>query len=223
MNTRSILHLLFALLLLLNCASSNMLREYSFEGKTVSDRVSAPFVRTIIINPYLLISSDNEVGSAARIGTKLIDTTETELARSRIDSAAAMINIPGRFGDEVANGIAGQLKLYRIIDKESTDFALELEIEEFGIDARSWTSTLFFVIKVKAILSDNRFRKNIWETTEYFHEPVTFGLNEKSVTAISLAEVSSVNITAALESFTDNAAARIVEKLKIDYTGIQQK
>ena len=140
------------------------------------------------------------------------------------ESAMEMVDIPEIVRTETLERGAQYLHYLSIEDTENSDYLFDIIIRRYGIDAKSWTASVYFKMNIKITLLDNRKGKEVWRRC--FHEKVpvsreVFGLPDAAgnvITAISLSQLTAEQIAIGLENLALHTSDRMIHKLQRDFS-----
>lgn len=219
----AVLGVAIATLLLAACSNKQRLGEYDYRGRSLALVTIAPPHPEVLTGMDVDVDTDNPVASLIRAGAEIAREASVANARTRLDSAAAAVDVGDRMGDRVLRDVARYLRARPVegaaAPAEAVDYEIEVRVRRYGIVADSWTSGAYFRIDAEMMLLDGETGRRIWETDVRATEPVrhsNIGVDDRSVgnvvTAISLAEMSVAEIERALEGLADFAADHLVRE-----------
>ena len=217
--------LIFGLsLALIECGSSNRLREYDFRDFTAAAVVSAPPGPEVFTNSFIFLDKDDPIGSALRLGTTIAKEVQAGKAQARLDSAMQQVDIPERIRGRVLQRSSTYLHYDPTDDYRDSDFLFDIYIREYGIDAKSWDSRVYFKIDVKVHLIDNGTGMEIWEAHVEERKPLSqsiFGWSgsptDNIITAVALSSLSVKEMAIGFQNLADYTADRVAQKLQEDF------
>ena len=224
MKNRTIRRILvsFGLTLLLAfcmCCSMNRLQGYAFREQTASALLAYPPPPEIFADNWADVDFSNPVTAIIGIGTGIAKEVQIDKTRAKMDSAMQMVDIPEIVRIETLERGADYLHYRSTDDIEDSDYLFDIEIEHYGIDAKSWTASVHFKLDAKITLLDNRTTREVWRSCFKEKIPVSgeiFGLPGAAgniINAVSLSRLKD-----GLEDLAVQTADRIVRKLQKDFS-----
>ena len=204
---------------LAGCAHAGRLAEYDFRDRTLA------VVAVIPPRPYVDTGDDvdltgmNAVGAILKVGTSIYKESQAGKLRQRLDSASVALDLADRIAGTVLDRSARYLGARAVDTSLDADFQLEVDVEEYGVDAREWDDGARFHIKARMTLLD-RDGREVWEGKVDEDDQVTrswFAVGSPGadiVTGRALGDLSIRELEAALNDVADYAADRLSEKLR---------
>lgn len=217
-----------SLTVLLACGSTNHLKDYTFQGLTMSAMISAPQPE-VFTGSFAHVDPDDMLISALRLGTGLAKEITAEGARQRLRSAMIRVDVPEAIRQQALKRCSHFLHLRPVQDEGQGDILMDMVIDHYGIDADTWDGGAYFEIKMKVLLIDQRADREIWEAgleERQLLSPTFFPTPEEAagdiITAVSLSQVSSQEMAAGLEQLAEDMADRLARRLRKDYLASRQ-
>ncbi|KPK96256.1 hypothetical protein AMJ80_00990 [bacterium SM23_31] len=211
-------------MILIECGASNRLREYEFRDLTAAAVISSPLRPEVFTDPSIYIDKDNPLGSFLRIGSTIAREFQAEKARARLDSAITLVDVPERIRNRTVESSSTYLHYRPIEDYHNSDFLFNIYIQNYGIDAQSWESDVYFQIEVKVHLLDNKTGAEIWKTSVKEREPLSRKIFDSGsytadnvFTAIALSSLSVEEMSKGFQYLADYTADQITKKLQKDF------
>jgi hypothetical protein len=201
------------------CASSGRIGEYDFRDRTVA------VVAVIPPRPYVDTGGDvdltgmNAVGALLKIGTSVYKESQAGTLRERLDSASTSIDLADRIAGGVLERSARYLGANAIETSREADFHIEVQVEEYGVDAREWEGGAHFRLQARLLLLD-RDGREVWEGRVDENEPVNTSwfragsVGADVVTGRALGQLTVDELVDALNSIADHSSFRLTEKLR---------
>jgi hypothetical protein len=201
------------------CAHAGRLADYQFRDRTLGVVAVIPPRPYVDIGPDVDLTGMNAVGAILKVGTSIYKESQAGKLRARLDSASAGLDLADRIAGTVLERSARYLGARAVETSREADFQLEVNVEEYGVDARDWDDGARFHIKARLLLLD-RDGREVWEGEVDENEPVSrgwFGVGSPAadiVTGSALGELTVRELEAALNEVADYAAERLAEKLR---------
>jgi len=208
---------------LLSCGSSHRLHEVQFRDRRASVFMAAAPRPDVFTGGFVWVDKDDPVGSILRAGTTIAKEVEAGRVRARLDSAMREVDVPERLRDGVLYGCSELLALDPVPDARDADFTFHLNLREYGIEAKSWTTGTFFKIDLDVSLIDNTRELRVWKKRFKERMPVSpeyFGLDQSIdnvITAVALSRLTVEQMAAGFEQLADVTADRLTARLQRDY------
>jgi hypothetical protein len=210
------------------CCSMNNLRGYAFRDHTAAALLEFPPQPQIFTDDWTNVNWSNPVEAFIDIGTGIAKEVEVSKARAKLVSAMDTVDIPEIIRIETLNRGSEYLHYHPIDNTRDAYFLFDIELRNYGIEAHSWTSGVYFKIDVKITLMDNNRGKEIWRSCFNEHYPVSreiFGLPNQAndiITAVALSNLTSDQIAAGLKNLAFHTCDQIISKLRSDFSSVQQ-
>jgi hypothetical protein len=224
--TRSVLPAIFAGLaaaaLLVSCATVNHLDRIRLENPRLSAVLQPPPEPSLDAWYDLSINTQDPIGTVLRIGSSIVKAAEAEKAGERMREALGRVDVPDVVFAESAARCLRALDADRVGDARDADVVLELEIEDYGINAASWGSAVSLEIETTVRLYERRSHDLLWRrhiTVTRRASPEVFGLPgaaESIFTAAMLASLSTEEMVRGFSSLAQYAARVIGDTLERD-------
>jgi hypothetical protein len=223
---RLILALLGTILMLTltTCCSMNKLQGYEFREHTVSALLAHPRPPEIFTDNWTNVDFSNPVKAAIGIGTGIAKEVEVAKTRAKMDSAMGIVDIPEIVRSETLERGSQYLHYLPIEETNNSDYLFDIVIRHYGIDAKSWTASVYFKMNVKITLLDNRKGSEVWRRCFDERFPVSrviFGLPGAAgniITAVSLSQLTAEQIAQGLENLALHTSDLMIHKLQKDFS-----
>ncbi len=214
-----------AAVLVSGCGPSNRLREVSLDGRRVAVTAAIPPAPRVQAGSPLESGIDlyDPVGTAVRVGTSIEKRRQARRAQTRLDSVVAHVDVADRIARQVLAGSATALGFAPSARPSTSDFVLDLRIEDYALVADSFEGATFFVLLGEMRLLDARTGAELWRTTleerevldrAFFGMPAAAG---NVITGRALASLSPEEMATGLARLGDYVAQRVTDRLARDY------
>jgi hypothetical protein len=208
--------------LLASCATVNRLDRIRIEDPRLAAVLQPPPAPSLDTWYDLSIDTSDPVGTVLRVGSSIVKAAEAEKAGERMREALARVDVPDVvFGESSARCVRA-LGADRVGEARDADLVLELEIEDYGINAPSWGSAVSLEIATTVRLYERRSHDLLWRrhiTVTQRASPGVFGLPgaaESIFTAAMLASLSTEEMVRGFSSLAQYAARVIGDTLEQD-------
>ena len=204
------------------CRSTNRLADYEFSERTLAVNTVFRGMPEVETGDFYFIDGERPLRSVLKLGSSLVKRAEAEKAQQRMDSAMQLVDVSEILYDRILHQSAIYLNTEPVGMIGEADYLLDVNIREYGIDAKSWDANAFFKIKAHAQLVDRRAGRLVWETRFEEREPISPAILgphpaiRNVLSANALASLSVDELAAALEQMADYAADRITRRLQHD-------
>ena len=207
-------------LVLAGCSSKQRLGEYDYRNRTLAVTTIAPAHPDVFSGLRVDVDESRPIETIVRTGGNVAREAAALKTRARLDSAAARVSVSDRLGARLLQGANRHLRTTAVRNARTADYELEVVVRNYGLAASSWSSQAYFVINADVRLLDGATGRRIWKTDVRATDPVrpvVFGREGRTVsgvvTAIALANMSSLEIQRALGGLADFAADFLVRRL----------
>jgi len=207
---------------LAGCATTNRLADYNFRGATLSTEMLTPPLPRMDVDYTVTLDTHNAVLSGLSVLTTLAKAGQAEKATSAMRDALRYVDVPEIIRQETGRSAAAALRAVSIDSPFAPDFLLELDIQEWGIDANSPGASASLHMRLTARLSHDASGELLWARTisvDQTATPAMFGLGQivgNMVTATALAEMTASDLAAGFTELAREAARKIVRQLERD-------
>jgi hypothetical protein len=211
-------------LLVAGCCSMNQLQGQKFDEKTVSSHLQPPPPAQVFSDGWTDTDFHNPIQAVLNIGTGIAREIEMSRTRGKMDSAMAMVDIPAILEEETLERGAKTFGFRTVGETRGSDFTFDIEIEKYGIRAKSWTSGVEFRMEVKVLFIENAENRQVWRHCFDEEIPVSgdlFGLPNAAdniITMVSLSHLTAGQIADGLENLAVRTSDRIIRRLQEDFS-----
>lgn len=210
-----------ALALLASCASTR-LADYQFGGESIRVSVQAAPDSRVDASYDLDIDLDDPVGTIFSIGTSVAKASQVAVVEERLAAAQAQLDIERTMVNEVSHFYEEVMGMAVIDGEGRSDYALRVEVREYGVEAGSWGSAVSFQLNGRAELYDTFTGERIWRDGFYHSEkasPSFFGLPGGAgniVSAAMLADLNEDEIARGIDALAREAAWELSREFERD-------
>lgn len=208
---------------LMHCGSSNQLRVYQFSESNAFAIMALPPPPEIFSDHFIEIFDRDPLRTALNVGTTIAKTVEAQKVQARLDSAMAEVDIPDVIRERALRQCSETLNLNPIDARDGADYLFIMNIVRYGIEAKSWSASVHFLIDVHVRLVETGDNVEIWSRRVKTRDPVSdhlFGLSDavgNIITAATLSGLSKEELIIGFEALARHAADRIALRLSDDY------
>lgn len=210
---------LSGLMILTACGAGHHLGDYDFANRSLAVVTSAPAYPELRTGGLGLGGDKDGLEAVLQAGSRVAKEVGARQARSRLDSAATVLDIGRRMGDRTADRASRYLAAVPV-ETGPADFTLEVWVTDFGLDARARNSAAYLYTNAEAVLIDAASGHEVWSTRVWAREPLTPAYFETGpvprdvVTAGSLMTVSVEDFQRVLERLADMSSDVVTNKLR---------
>jgi hypothetical protein len=208
--------------LLASCVTVNRLERIHLEDPALASVLEPPPPPSLDSWHDLSINTHDPIGTVLRVGSSIVLAAEAQKAAVRMREALDLVDVPSVVHEESAARCSRALGGRRVGDTRDADFVLDLEIEEYGIDAPSWGAAVGLKLRVTVRLYERMSRDLVWRrhiSLTQKASPEVFGLPspaETIFTAAMLAGLSTEEMARGFESLAHYAARVVGDTLERD-------
>jgi hypothetical protein len=204
------------------CGGRHHLGDYDYAGRSIAVVRLAPPSPEIWTGDHS-ISSDNAIIAVIEAGSAVAVELESRRARARLDSAASNVDMGRIMADRALARAARYLGARPVGDDDAADFLLEIDVEQFGIDASGGGAATLYV-EGEAILLDAASGREIWNQEVSAWDQLTpsvGGVEGASaaggvLTAAALTRITVADFERVLEQLAGYAADVMTDELRED-------
>jgi hypothetical protein len=211
-----------AILGLAGCATTNRLAFYDFRGATLSTRMRTPPAPRVNVDYSVTLNARNPILSGLSLLTNLAKAGQAGNAEAAMRDALAVVDIPEIVRQETGRAAASVLQAVPIDSLFSSDFLLDLDIHDWGIDASNPGATASLHMRLTARLSHTASSETLWARTISVDQSATsqmFGLGQivgDMVTATALSQMTAGDLAAGFTELARESARKMVRILQRD-------
>jgi hypothetical protein len=211
-----------AAVILASCVTVNRLEDIRLDNPALASVLEPPPPPSLDTWYDLSIDTGNPIGTVLRVGSSIDMAAEAEKAAKRMREALDEVDVPGVVLEESSARSARALGAAQVDDTRDADFVLDLEIEEYGIDAPSWNAAVSLDLRVTARLYERGSRDLVWRrhiSVAQRASPDVFGLPsaaETIFTAAMLASLSTEEMVRGFENLAHYTARAVGDALERD-------
>jgi len=204
-----------AVALLASCATVNRLDQIRFDDPLLAAVLQPPPPPSLDTWYDLSINTEDPIGTVLRVGSSIVKAAEARKAAERMHEALSEVDVPGVVFEESSLRGARALGAERVDDVRDADLVLEIEIEDYGIDAPSWGSAVSLEIQTTVRLYERRSHDLVWRRhvgVTQRASPEVFGLPGAAETIFTAAMLASLSTEEMVRGFSGLAkyAARVI-------------
>lgn len=209
------------------CGGGHELEQYSFAGSTLAVADYPPPVPDLWTGAYD-VEGEDLFTTLVDAGSRAAREVEARRARTRLDSAANLIDVRDRMSRWTLERAARYLGASPVDDPATADYLLEIYVRQFGIDARSDRPAQMFM-KVEAVLLDRRTGYETWNVVVNSHDRLTPRVKGGGavpvdiVTAGTLHTLTVEELRAELAGLTDFTADYLTNELREDLRDVRRR
>ncbi|HEX38007.1 MAG TPA: hypothetical protein ENG70_04010 [Candidatus Cloacimonetes bacterium] len=236
-NRKDLLKFIVVIILLASLfACSNAYKKlipYTFRDKSVAAVVSGTPWGNVQTNSYFTITptptsgksdTDKLLNTIVNIGTTVINSIEANKAQTKLDSAMKKVNVAEIIKTQTLQQSSNLLHFNPTEDTKSADFLFSIVINNYGISANSWASSVNFQMDVTLKIYDNATSALIWKTGVNESRPVSssfFLMGSTAagnvLTALQLSQLTPDQMATGFQNMAEYTANELANKLQKDY------
>jgi hypothetical protein len=211
-----------AALLLSSCVSVNNLESFDFRGARLASEMAAPPEPRMNVSYDVTMDSRDPFYSALSIMSNVAKASQAGKAEEAMRAALAEVDVPSLVEREATAACARALRVEEMSSVRDADYILSYEIEDWGIDARSYRTAVSLRMHVTVSLHQAWSDSLVWRrsvTVEESASPDMFGLPQVIGTMITTNTLSQMTEEEIARGFTDlsrHIARRVARELGND-------
>ena len=201
------------------CGGHNHLSEYNFTSRSLAVVYIAPPRPELVTGWYNVPDVNDPVTAVVAAGSGVAKEVEGRRARTRLDSAAALVDLSAIMSQRTLERTSRYLGATPVTNRQNADFLLEVNMHNSGIDLRR-QRTAYLYMNATAVLLDARTGREIWSFDVDGSNrltPFLYGGNRVGVGAITAAALSTVSVAdfqRALEELANFSSNEISDGLR---------
>ena len=202
------------------CGGGNRLAEYDFAGGALA-LVDLGTPRPVLLTGEMDVETEEGALEAVLdAGSRVAKEASARKARSRLDSAARRVDMGEMMADRILERGSRYLGTRPVEAEAEADFLLELDVRDYGIDARSGRDARLFVV-ADVILLERETGREIWSTEVRGRDrlvPSVEGVDlpPDIFTAGGLTRISVDDFERILRGLADVSADAVADRLRED-------
>ncbi|HEX6964668.1 MAG TPA: hypothetical protein VF166_02640 [Gemmatimonadaceae bacterium] len=154
---------LVASVVLASCGGHNHLERYAFTNRALAVVYLAPPSPDLETGIYNLRHVHTPLDAVVRAGSDVAKEVEGRKARARLDTASTRVNPVDRMSQRTLDRASRYLGTRAVQTPDSADYLLEVNLTDYGIDARG-QSAAYLYMKAQVVLLDHHDGHEIWDS-----------------------------------------------------------
>jgi len=217
----------WTILVLAGCGAGHRLGEYDFRDRTLSVVDTGTPPPALLTGSFDVDATEDPVGAVLDAGSRAAKEVAARKARARLDSAARGVEPAEQMARRLLERSSRYLATRPVEDEREADFLLELDIREYGVDARGDRARLF--VEAMAVLLDTESGHEIWRSEVQARDRLTPRVRGADpipgdiLTAGGLARISVEDFRRILEGLADFSADAVTEELREDLRDVRRE
>ena len=220
--------LLLALLATQVACGKHYLEEYRFSDRTLGVVFIEPPEAELRHGWYNVDPGGSALQNVVQAGAKVAKEFEARRALARLDSAEQNVDVTSLLANGTAQRASRYLGTQAATEVNTADYVLEVNMREFGIDARSNHATYLYT-RAEAVLIDRRTGREIWSQKVKGSDRLTpfivgtMDAPSAIFTAATLHTVSVAQFQRALEQLVVYTSNLIASELREDLRDARER
>jgi ABC-type uncharacterized transport system auxiliary subunit len=216
-------------LVLASCATVNRLDWYDLRGSRLAAVMRTPPEPRLNVDYDVLLDSRNPVYSALSVLTNLAKANQAHHAEAVMRRALDQADVPVLIRDRAFDSCADTLDARAVQSRADADYVLELDIHDWGIDARTAWDPVSMRIRVSASLYRAFTDELVWRrdvTVSQAASPEMFGLGSivgNMVTTQVLSELTEDELATGFRGLAVEAARKVARSLEKDLDAVRYR
>ncbi|MGA2377886.1 MAG: hypothetical protein ABSG85_01110 [Spirochaetia bacterium] len=211
-----------AAVMLSSCMTVNRLDRYDFEGSRLAVDMRTPPEPRLNVDYDVIMDSNSPVISALSVMSNLAKANQAHRAREVMREALTDVDVPEIVRTESFSACAASLGAEQVSSERQSDYVLALQIDEWGIEARSPVSAVSLRIRLVASLYPAGGGELAWRrevTVDQPADPDMFGIGNilgNMVTATVLYNMTEEDLARGFRELASRTAKRVALILERD-------
>jgi hypothetical protein len=217
-----ILVLAAAAFVLSSCMTVNRLDRYDLTGSRLAVDMRTPPDPQLNVDYNVTMDSRSPVISALSVMSNLAKAGQANRARDVMRDALRQVDVPQIIRAESFSSCAASLGAEQVDSKRRADWVLAIQMEEWGIDARSPFSAVSLRVRLVASLYPAAGGELAWRrevTVDQPADPDMFGIGNivgNMVTATVLSKMTEEDLARGFRQLASRTAKRVAMSLERD-------
>jgi hypothetical protein len=214
--------LLTAAAVFVSCTTVNNLDQYRFDGARVAADLRVPPEPEVRVSYSVDIDKENPVATAMSVGTSIAKAAEAQKAEKKMRNALRDVDVPRIVLDESFARSLDALDAEPATEKRYADYVLDIEIEEYGINAGSPGGAVSLSMTIVARMYHRKGGELVWRRRVDQDQPASpfmFGMDHivgNVLTAGVLANLSEEQMAIGFERLALESARSVARRLEDD-------
>jgi len=208
-----------AMLVMASCGGHNHLSRYAFANRSLAVVYYAPASPDLETGIYNVRNVHTPVDAVLRAGSDIAKEVEGRKARARLDSASTHVDATSRMSQRTLERASRYLGTHPVSTADSADYLLEVNMRDYGIDARG-QSAAYLYMTAEVVLLDHRDGHEIWNLNVHGYDRLTPIVHAGEhvptgiITAGALSTVSVADFQQVLEELSDYSSDLVTNELR---------
>ena len=204
------------------CSTINQLEDYNLYGSRIAMDMAVPPRPVVNVDYDNVDFTDNPIIAVVQLGANIVKAGEAEKAERKLYSALQGLYIPEYAAELTFDRIVKSLDATMVQNMRDANLILEIEIEEYGLEASSWGGNVSMIFKMKAGFYHPADNETIWQrriSVERDLTPGIFGFDHLIGNVVSISALSQLEEEELAEGFkaiTYDVMEEAVDKLRKD-------
>jgi hypothetical protein len=205
-----------------SCATVNGLDTYDFQGSSLAAHMRTPPEPRMDVSYDVTLDSHNPFYSALSVMTNLAKAAQAEKAQDAMREALLSVDLPAIIRDQSFSACAFALGTEQAERTADSDYLLDLEIRDWGIEASSPSSAVMLRVRLTASLYKTSGRELLWQRdirTSSPASPAMFAVGQvigNMVTATALSNMTADELAKGFTELGRESARAVVRQLQRD-------
>jgi hypothetical protein len=185
-----------ALIILSSCSTINHLEDYEIRGSNIAMDMMFPPQPSVNVDYGDVNFSEDRLLALFKLGTNIVKAGEARKAELKLRSALQGLYIPEYAAELTFDRIVKMLDSTMIEDINKADLILEIDIQEYGIEADSFNGDVSMVFTMIARFYHPGDNKIIWQRHTRVERRITpgfFAFDELLGNVVSIASLANLN------------------------------
>ena len=205
-----------------SCTTVNRFGSYHVENAKLAASLQVPPEPRLDVNYSVYFDANNPIGSAMSIGTNIAKAASATQAEARMRDALDAVNVPNIVLDESSRACARAMDSRLVETRRSSDFLLDLEIREYGINAESGNGAVYLRMSLVARVYETKSGELVWRRNISVNDRASpsmfnaFDVVGNVVTAGVLSNMTTDQLERGFERLASESARSVARTLERD-------
>ena len=207
---------------LTGCSTVNELEHYDLYGSRFAMDMAVPPRPVVNVDYENVDFGGDPLLAVFQLGTNLVKASEAEKAEDKLYSALEGLYIPEYAAELTFDRIVKTYDGTMVQNPSDADIILEIEIEEYGLEASSWGGNVSMIFEMKAGFYHPGNNETIWQRRVSVNKDLTpgiFGFDHMVGSVVSISALNKLDEKQLAEGFqtiTYDVMEETVKKLRKD-------
>ena len=209
--------------LLASCASTRHLDTVELERSTLKIDVRGETAARVDADYHVKVDADDPLGTMISVGTSFAKATQVQQVRGRLERATEDLDLAQIVEEGLSEFFTSEFGAQMVQQATAADYLLIVEVQDYGIEAGSWSSAVEMRVEVLCKLFRTDDGRRVWRNRVSVSQeasPAFFGLSGVAGNVVSagvLSELTEEEIARGMERLSRRIALEIAYEFEDDF------